>query len=269
MAVVAIIQFPGVNCEYETLRAVELAGLEGAIVRWNEEGARIRESAAIILPGGFSYQDRIRAGVVAAKERVMDEVVDAAERGVPVMGICNGAQILVEAGVVPDLDDGSVAMALAPNRMPLYSGYYCAWVRVKKGPAPCVFTEFLARWHQDAGTVPLPVAHAEGRFVTSSPQVRKALEEGQRVALLYAEAGGSPAASFPANPNGSLGAIAGLTNSRGNVLALMPHPERASWLYQVPTAVGGYWERERLRWTGETMAAGPALGFFSSLASSL
>jgi phosphoribosylformylglycinamidine synthase len=263
---VIVIQFPGVNCEYETARALGSAGLSARIIRWNAPADGLRDAAAIVLPGGFSYQDRIRAGVVAAKDRIMDAVFDAASQGVPVLGICNGAQILVEAGAVPGFRPGAIEIALAPNRMPDRSGYYCTWVRVKKGPAPCIFTEHLGEADGDAGTLPMPLAHAEGRFVASAAGVSSRLDAGQGVALLYASIDGKTAESFPDNPNGSFRAIAGVTNPAGNVLALMPHPERAAWLHQVPRHVGGQWGRRRDGAArGDMYKPGPGRGIFDSL----
>jgi len=266
MAKAVVIQFPGVNCEYETLRALESAGIDGEIRRWNAAKDAVRHAAAIVIPGGFSYQDRIRAGVVAAKDPVLDAMMDAVERGVPVLGICNGAQILVESGAVPAFQAGTVEMALAPNRMTGHHGYYCTWVRVKKGPAPCVFTEFM----DGDEPLPIPLANAEGRFVTASDGVRARLEAGDGVAVLYATPEGRTAESFPDNPNGSMFAIAGITNAAGNVLALMPHPERAAWYHQVPRHVGGSWGRDRdgLE-TGRMTAPGPGAGFFESLKKAL
>jgi phosphoribosylformylglycinamidine synthase I len=262
MAKVIVIQFPGVNCEYETLRAIEAAGMRGEIRRWNVAASAIADAAAIVIPGGFAYQDRIRAGVVASKDAVLDAVVNAAHRGVPVLGICNGAQILVESGAVPGFEEGVVEMALAPNRMTGRHGYYCTWVHVKKGPAKCVFTEFM----DGAEALPLPLAHAEGRFVTSRPDVRRRLEAGKSVAVVYATPAGETAKSFPENPNGSMLAIAGLTNVAGNVLALMPHPERAAWFHQVPRHAGGTWGRRRDGLVGEDLfAPGPGAGYFESL----
>ena len=115
MAKVVIVQFPGVNCEHESLRIVEEVGLDGEIRRWNDARTAVRSADAVFVPGGWSYQDRIRAGVVAAKDAVADEIVAAAERGVPVLGICNGAQILVEMGIVPGFEPGHVEVALAPG----------------------------------------------------------------------------------------------------------------------------------------------------------
>jgi phosphoribosylformylglycinamidine synthase len=261
---VLIIQFPGVNCEYETLRAVDAVGLKGEIRRWNDAAGAVKKAAAIILPGGWSYQDRIRAGVVAAKEAILDDVMAAADRGLPVLGICNGAQVLVETGIVPGFERGRIDLALAPNRMTGRVGYYCNWVYVKKGPAHCVFTDFLAERPSDP--LPLPLAHGEGRYVTSSETVRAHLEKGDGVAVVYCTAKGEVATTFPENPNGAQFAIAGLTNPKGNALALMPHPERGAWAHQVPRRVGGAWGRSRDGvGTKDLYSAGPGRGFFESL----
>ena len=116
----------------------------------------------------------------------------------------------------------------------------------------------------------IPVAHAEGRFLTASPQVAAKIEGGKHVALYYATSDGAAAGGFPHNPNGSLASVAGITNAEGNVLALMPHPERANWRHQVPRAVGGYWGRRRDELTARQLfAAGPGRGFFTALHSAL
>ncbi len=260
---VLIIQFPGVNCEYESLRVIEAVGLRGEIRRWNDASHAVKTAPAIILPGGWSYQDRIRAGVVAAKDKVLDDVVNAADRGVPVIGICNGAQVLVETGIVPGFEPGRIDVALAPNKMTGRAGYYCNWVYVKKGPARCVFTEFV---QDPSEVVPIPLAHGEGRFVTSNEAVRAHFEKGDGVALTYCTADGTTASKFPDNPNGAQFAIAALTNPKGNVLAIMPHPERGAWAHQVPRRAGGVWGKRRdAIGAKELHTAGPGRGFFESL----
>ena len=266
MKEIAVIQFPGVNCEYETVRVLDAVGLDARIVRWNVGGKELRDAPAIVIPGGFSYQDRIRAGVVAAKDRIMDAVLEAADRGAPVLGICNGAQILVESGAVTGFETGAIDLSLTPNDMPDRSGYFCRWVRLKKGPASCLFTDFMDRVEENGGAVPIPMAHGEGRFVTASDAAAARLREGEGVALFYATSAGEPATSFPENPNGSMHAIAAVTNPAGNVLAVMPHPERASWLHQVPRGVGGVWAERRATLNADTiLSPGPGRGFFESL----
>ena len=118
MARVAVLQIPGVNCEYETVRVLEAVGLEAAIVRFNEPSSSLAAFDAFVLPGGFAYQDRIRAGAVAAKLPAVERIAQESESGKPVLGVCNGAQVLVEAGLVPGLHKGAVELALAPNRAP-------------------------------------------------------------------------------------------------------------------------------------------------------
>ncbi|MDH3215537.1 MAG: phosphoribosylformylglycinamidine synthase I [Candidatus Krumholzibacteria bacterium] len=266
---VVVIQFPGVNCEYETVRVLESVGLSASVLRWNAPQGELRSAAAIVLPGGFSYQDRIRAGVVAAKDRITDGVLEAGAAGKPVLGICNGAQILVEAGAVTGFDPGVIDLALAPNRMPDRSGYLCRWVRLSKGPAPCLFTEFMSESGAE-GAFPIPMAHAEGRFVTASEDTENRLQRGEGVAVFYADAKGDRATGFPENPNGSMLSIAGISNPDGNVLALMPHPERAAWMHQVPRSVGGSWGRSRTEvGSGSLFAPGPGRGFFESLREAL
>jgi len=157
MVEAVIIQFPGVNCEYETLRALEAAGIKTRILRWNEELKAIRSAASVILPGGFSYQDRIRAGAVAARDFVIDEVYEAALKGTPVLGVCNGAQILVESGIVPGFEEGAVSAALALNKMSDRAGYYCNWIRLKKGPSRLriyVFSWTNGNWIAEPCPVP-------------------------------------------------------------------------------------------------------------------
>lgn len=263
---VAIIQFPGVNCEYETARAVRAVGLEAELFRWNEDPHLLDSCLAVILPGGFSYQDRIRAGVVAAKDRIMEKVSELAANGRPVLGICNGAQVLVEAGLIPGIHWERIDLALAPNIMEDREGYYCTWVYLRNEGGPCAWTKRF----DDSEVIPIPVAHAEGRFVTIDSTVLEEMREQGQIALSYCTGGGIVDESFPVNPNGSVLNIAGVCNREGNVLAMMPHPERASWLRQVPEDLAGAWGRKRTRSSGDWEGLeqeGPGLGFFSSLSS--
>jgi len=263
---VAVIQFPGSNCEYETLRAVESVGLKASIFRWNQSPSELASFRAFVLPGGFSYQDRIRAGTVAAKDSIMAEVARQAEMGRPVLGICNGAQILIESGLVPGLSPGEVEMALATNRMVGRRGFYCAWsyLKVVSRGSDSLWTRKLRR----NAVLPAPVAHAEGRFVSAKESVRELLESGRQVVFRYVGPSGEENPGFPYNPNGSVGAVAGLTNPGGNVLAMMPHPERSNWLWQVPPALPGPWGSARRSAVGDYRALeapGPMRVLFESL----
>jgi phosphoribosylformylglycinamidine synthase len=262
---VAVIQLPGVNCEYETRAALERAELRGEIVRWNEPTSRLEAFDAYVLPGGFSYEDRIRAGAVAAKVPALDVIGRRAEGGSPVLGICNGAQILVEAGMVPGRDPGTVEMALASNRG--WDGYYCGWVYVqveKKGRE----TAFTSRF-EDGEVFPVPLAHAQGCFTVRDPEEFRSWAEAGQVPLCYVTPDGDSDPGFPWNPNGSLLGAAGVTNPAGNVLAFMPHPERGSRLRQVPETAAGVWgARRRAAVRRRDLLDGPGPGFklFQSLA---
>jgi phosphoribosylformylglycinamidine synthase I len=263
---VAIIRFPGVNCEYETADAVRSVGIQADLFRWNEDPVLLEDSLAVILPGGFSYQDRIRAGVVAAKDHIMDKVSRLAADGRPVLGICNGAQVLVESGFIPGIHWERVDLALAPNVMADREGYYCNWVHLRNEDSRCVWTSAFEREE----VIPLPIAHAEGRFVTDDLKILEQMKKNGQIALRYCTDRGGIDARFPVNPNGSLENIAGVCNPGGNVLAMMPHPERASWLRQVPEDLPGVWGRKRYQASGrfERMEEqGPGRTFFSSLLS--
>jgi len=276
---VAVVQFPGVNCEAETVRALEHAGLEAELYRWTRPARELAAFDAYVLPGGFSWQDRVRAGALAAKDPMLDELVARAADGAPVLGICNGAQVLVEAGLVPGRRrDGAarsagpgeeVQLALAPNRMPERTGYYTRWVWCRVEDSTCVFTRGL-----EPGTLlPLPVAHGEGRFASSKKGRVEALAEAGQAPLRYSRHDGALADAFPDNPNGSEAAVAALCNARGNVLALMPHPERAASLGQVSRTIGGAWGARRDRALaaadGAAFGDGPGMAIFHGLAAHL
>jgi len=249
----------------ETRLALAVSGVEADIVRWNEDPDRLSEYAGFVLPGGFSYQDRVRAGSLAAKETVMEVVTRAAGRGSPVLGICNGCQVLVEAGLIPGTRGGEVEMAIAPNRRPGGRAYYCRWVFVKHTAAPgrCTLTRMLG----EGEVIPIPIAHAEGRFTTISSSLVPALRQKDQVVFRYCDSEGRASEDPEVNPNGSVDHIAGLCNPEGNVLALMPHPERAAWLRQVPGGLASEWAERKLGHAGEWRemeGEGPGRRFFEA-----
>ncbi|WP_049773016.1 phosphoribosylformylglycinamidine synthase subunit PurQ [Truepera radiovictrix] len=204
---VAVVRFPGSNCDEDTCFALEHLGF-GVRRVWHTD-TDLKGSDAVVLPGGFSYGDYLRSGAMAALSPVMSEVARFAARGGPVLGICNGFQLLTEARLLPG--------ALARNTG-LHFVCRRAFVRVERADTP--FTNA----YRAGQVLALPVAHGEGRFVADVPTLERLEGEG-RVVFRYATPAGEVTAE--ANPNGSLNAIAGVTNERGNVLGLMPHPERA------------------------------------------
>src|SRR3989338_4738638 len=152
---IAVMYFPGNNCEEETLRAVKAAGMDGKILRWNTK-ENLSNYDGFIIPGGWAYEDRIRAGVIAAKDPVMNIIKEEAMKGKPVLGICNGAQVLVETAMIPGLKN-KVEMALAPNKNPFVSGYYNAWVYIKsvENKARTSYTNF----YDKNEILQIPIAH--------------------------------------------------------------------------------------------------------------
>jgi phosphoribosylformylglycinamidine synthase I len=260
---VAVLRFPGVNCEEETRRSVLAAGASCDIFMWNGPTSKLTDYDGYVLPGGFSYQDRVRAGAIAAKDRVVDCLYEQAEAGKPVIGICNGAQILIEAGMVPGVESGRVEMGLAHNIMPDRDGYYTRWTHLVVAHRESCATAAL----EPSATVPVPVAHAEGRFVTADDELVERLFRAGQVVLTYGTPDGSPAEGFPDNPNGSARNIAGISNPAGNVVAMMPHPERSSWMFQLPGNLPGEWGKRRREAAGADalFGPGPGLGILSSL----
>ena len=206
---IAVVVFPGTNCDEET-RYV-LGDVLGQNVEpvWHAE-TDLSTFDAIILPGGFSYGDHLRAGAIARFSPVMRSVAEMARRDRIVVGICNGFQVLCEAGLLPG--------ALLPNAG---GSFASRWVHCRVGGEPSPLTRGI-----EAGTVlKLPIAHGEGRYV-APPETLDALSSTGRVVFRYCEPDGQ--ATEAANPNGSLANIAGIVSQGGNVVGLMPHPERAA-----------------------------------------
>lgn len=225
---IAVIQFPGSNTERETLMACRRVGLSPVEFLWNEPVEKLSVFDGYVIVGGFAYEDRSRAGVIAALDPIMTQIKIEAEKGKPILGICNGAQILVESGLLPGLDDHRVGIALTDNkrvkgRHLLGVGYYNTWANLQMS-APsnrCAFTRHL----KTGDWINVPLAHGEGRFVVPDELLEKMISNDQTV-FQYCDDSGNVVDEFPTNPNGSMHNLAAVCNARGNVMAMMPHPER-------------------------------------------
>lgn len=227
---IAIIQFPGSNCERETILAVKRAGMEPVEFLWNEAQEKLTQFDGFVIVGGFSYEDRSRAGAIAALDPIMEIIKEQSELGKPILGICNGAQILVETGLVPGVENNKLSLALTDNKRiqngkVLGTGFYNAWVqmRLTDNYQYNAFTRCL----KPENILTIPVAHAEGRFIISPALLLEIQENGLNV-FQYCDSQGKIINEFPVNPNGSIDNIAAIANKAGNVMAMMPHPERTS-----------------------------------------
>ncbi len=207
---IAVIRFPGTNNENDVMRALgTIPGAEAQLVPSRLGSAALKEADGVIIPGGFSYGDYIRAGAVAAAGEIMEGVKELANDGRPVLGICNGFQILTECGLLPG--------ALLPNTS---ARFVCRWVYLRVSEQTTAFTEGL----EDA-VLKMPVAHADGNYYCTENDLTVLNLHGL-VPLRYSDENGE---TVPAvNPNGSIDNIAAVINEAGNVMGMMPHPERAS-----------------------------------------
>lgn len=204
---VAVVTFPGSNCDYDLYKAVELVESDATFVWHRERG--LTGYDAVMLPGGFSYGDYLRAGAIARMSPIMEDVVEYAEAGGPVLGICNGFQILCEAGLLPG--------ALVKNDTLRFESKDVL-LRVERTD-----TLYTADYTQGQ-ILRVPIAHGEGNYEADTETLDMLEAEG-RVVFRYVNAAGE--ATEDANPNGSWRNIAGIMNEAGNVMGMMPHPERA------------------------------------------
>jgi phosphoribosylformylglycinamidine synthase subunit PurQ / glutaminase len=202
-----IVTFPGSNCDYDAYQAIVEQLGEDAVYLWHKDHD-LKQSDVIILPGGFSYGDYLRAGAIARFSPVMQDVIAFAKRGGPVLAICNGFQIACEAGLLPG--------ALLRNAS---LKYICELVRLRVENTDTLFTNR----YEIGETMRVPIAHGDGRYTADETTLDKLEGEG-RVVFRYA--GGPADADDFWSPNGSTRAIAGIVNDAGNVLGMMPHPER-------------------------------------------
>ena len=224
---IAVLVFPGTNSEEETLQLLQDCGGDAHLVHWSNAAA-LPNFAAYVLPGGFAYEDRIRAGAIAAHDAMMDRVIVAAAEGKLVLGICNGAQILLEAGLVPGT--GAVRRPTAAfTRNGPVPRFICGRTHMKLTIEP--HRSPITAALPSGALIPAWVAHGEGRLAASEDELKR-LREGGHVALVYAHADGR--LDDLAVPNESALGAAAVTNRSGSVFAVMPHPERDGWTFNHP-----------------------------------
>ena len=204
---VGVVTFPGSNCDYDLYKAAQQVGADVEFI-WHRQ-KNLDGYDVVMLPGGFSYGDYLRAGAIARISPVMEDIVGFAENGGPVLGICNGFQILCEAGLLPGALIRNVSLRFESRDVHML---------VEQTETP--FTSE----YQKGQILRIPIAHGEGNYEADG-QLLEQLEAEGRIVFRYVNRGGEM--TEEANPNGSRNSIAGLTNESGNVLGMMPHPERA------------------------------------------
>lgn len=238
---VLILRAPGTNCDEEAQYAFQIAGAvadRAHIYRLRETPALLHRYQVLMLPGGFSYGDDVAAGKILANQLTAflgEELRKFRDREKLILGVCNGFQAILKAGLLmPPDEDGPIA-TLAHNT----HGYQDRWLNLKVTSDKSPFLKGIDRLH-------IPMAHGEGNFVCRKEWILQGLEQAGQVALRYVNAAGGPANGYPDNPNGSQGDVAGVTDFTGRVLGLMPHPERHVLPTQHPR-----WTREGLKAEGD------------------
>ncbi len=204
-----IVVFPGSNCDHDCYHAIKHVFGQDCEFLWHHE-TDVDRFDCIVLPGGFSYGDYLRTGSIASLSPIMKSVEKFAQAGNPVLGICNGFQVLVEVGLLPG--------ALIKNSS---LKFVCKWVSVRVESTNNIFTENL----KVGDTLDIPIAHGEGNYFCTSEELKE-LNDNSQVVFRYCTENGE--LSPESNPNGSIENIAGITNKAGNVLGMMPHPERCA-----------------------------------------
>ncbi|KPJ60421.1 MAG: phosphoribosylformylglycinamidine synthase [Latescibacteria bacterium DG_63] len=237
---VIILRTAGTNCDYETAHAFGISGAEVELVHVNRLKRKEKELLdyqILVLPGGFTYGDDISAGKVLSNElkfRLGDDFERFVEEGRLVLGICNGFQVLVKMGYLPDLSgrrDQEVTLSYNDS-----GKFEDRWVYLKEsGSGKCIFTQDCE------DLIYLPVAHSEGKFVPRDEMVLKTLRDGGQIVLTYVNRDGE-SSGYPDNPNGSIDGVAGICDRTGRIFGLMPHPERHTHSTHHPR-----WTREGLR----------------------
>src|SRR3989475_715077 len=247
-----VLRAPGINCDRETAQACLLVGFETDLVHINQllkAPQRLLDYHLLVIPGGFSYGDDLGAGTLLAKNLVIhlgEQLQQFIDEGRLVLGICNGFQVLVRAGLLPGIESVSLDASQVPTTSLISNvsaQFECRWVTLSTQPGPCIFTQGADR------SIELPVAHGEGHFVLADPDLLSVLQANGHIPLVYtmnawqispSTATTSPSSliPYPDNPNGSIGNVAGVCNSQGNVFGLMPHPERYIHAIQHPQRRG-------------------------------
>jgi len=240
-----IIRTAGTNCDCETKAAFELAGAEAERVHINRlisGEIKISDFQMLAIPGGFSYGDDIASGKILANElkyRLGSKLQEFAKAGKPIIGICNGFQILVKMGLLPDEIEFNQTTTLTFNESDKFE---CRWINLTtsqisdfrfqiEGKTDCLWTKNLPE------IIQLPIAHGEGKFIAAGAKTLKNIETNGQVVFRYCDEKGK-LSGYPYNPNGSVNSIAGICNKKGNVFGLMPHPERFVHSFQHPSRKG-------------------------------
>ena len=225
-----VLRCAGTNCDLETANALRYAGAKAELTHVNElrsGKAKVLDADIVVIPGGFSYGDDVAAGRILANElkTVIRDLKTFIRSGRPLLGICNGFQVLVKTGLLPQSKSDAQNASFAWNDS---SRFEARWARLRINThANCLFTKGLPEM------IELPVAHAEGKFVVKAPKVLDDLKRSNSIVLRYVNEAGEPA-GYPYNPNGSVYNIAAISNPEGNCMGLMPHPERFITRYHHP-----------------------------------
>lgn len=206
-----VVTFPGSNCDHDVYHVLKHVLTQEVNFLWHDQ-ADLKGAELVVLPGGFAYGDYLRGGALAALSPILQAVREHANKGGLVLGICNGFQVLLEAGLLPG--------ALRRNRTLRFE---CRDVHLRVERTDTPWTE----GYTEGQVVRMPIAHGEGNYAASEADL-EVLEETGRVVFRYCDSEGEVDEESPSNFNGSLGAIAGIVSSEGNVLGMMPHPERCS-----------------------------------------
>lgn len=238
-----VLRTAGSNCDYETVHAFQMAGSQVELVHINRllsGQIRLNDFQILAIPGGFTYGDDISAGKILANElkyQLGAELKQFHRDGKPMLGICNGFQVMVKAGLLPEMDvQASAQVTLTNNDSGKFED---RWIYLRVNRNRCIFTKDMPE------TVYFPVAHAEGKFVAESEELLDQMEQSDQIVFQYIEPG-KPTPGYPWNPNGSVRQIAGICDATGRILGLMPHPER----HLVPTQ-HPQWTRFGLRPEGD------------------